>query len=104
MYVHISSAFCSCECGQHRHKTPVDVYLSVCRVAHARRLGLSPIVVGSLDQAMHEKCLEEGVPSIFLNGSSILQTGPVKYFNTGAQRPKPPAASSEKSPRPLLSS
>lgn len=43
-------------------------------------------MVGSLDEAMHVKCLEQGVPSIYLNGSSILQTGPVKYFNTGAQR------------------
>lgn len=40
---------------------------------------------------MHDLCVEEGVPSIFLNGSSILQTGPVKYFNTGAAHARLPA-------------
>ena len=32
---------------------------------------------------MHALCAERGAPSILLNGSSILQSGPVKYFNTG---------------------
>lgn len=66
-------------------------------MAHAKRLGLSPLVVGSLDEEMHEKCLAEAVPSIYLNGSSILQTGPVKYFSTGTQRASPsPAATYER--------
>jgi hypothetical protein len=53
-------------------------------VAHARALGLTPLLVGALDDEMAEQAAAQGVPAVRLDGSAVLAASSgARYFGTG---------------------
>jgi hypothetical protein len=52
--------------------------------AHARALGLHPLLVGALDDDMATQAAASGVPCVRLDGSAVLAASAgARYFNTG---------------------
>jgi hypothetical protein len=53
-------------------------------VAHARALGLTPLLVGALDDEMAVQAAAQGVPAVRLDGSAVLAASSgARYFGTG---------------------
>ena len=53
-------------------------------VHYIRQSNLSPYMIGALDQAMFDLCVERGIPAYLVNGSDILTKRDVTYFKPGS--------------------
>ena len=49
----------------------------------AKRLKLSPIFVGALDEGMHEFCKQRGVPTMLLKGNTVLKNRGASFIKAG---------------------
>ena len=52
-------------------------------LSSAKKLGLSPIFVGALDQGMYDYCRQHGVPSMKLTGATVLQGRGASFIKAG---------------------